>query len=290
MPAVGAEAATVRETPSDELVRNGYWFWGLVITAILLVEVAGAARNWLDDHIGVSIPWTTFSEMVGHLEELWPGTAVFVVAIIAPAAIYALGLRSPARHSQLGRVSFRSAPIEPVHWYTPWLVFALCVIVGVVAVSTFEDDFVRGYFIYGSLFALGIVVPSVLVLLRSREVGFTSLFKTIEHLRARRDWRAWLATTALSAGLTILLLHLAFYPWPDITKAPVKYAGLTANEARSTAAREVGPGLVYSTQARGVVANKDAWLVFFLATDGTDSGCIVNVREDAVDTTEQCNP
>ena len=280
-------------------VRSGYWFWGVVIVGILLVELAGAAGHFLDQHIGVRIPWTTISGMVGHLEELWPTSAVFVVAIIAPAAFYALAPASANRvpRTSLGRRDPRPAPeADPLPWYRAWVVFLLSAIVGVIAVMSFDDDFVRAYFIYGSLFFFGIVVPSFLVVVVRREVGFTSLFCTIEHLRRRDDWKARLATVALTAGLAILIIHLAFYPWPDITKEPVRYAGLTATDARVRAVDEVAglrkgaPSLVYSTQARGVVNGHEAWVVYFESQDGSDSGCVVVVRSSSLDPTSQCAP
>jgi hypothetical protein len=72
------------------------------------------------------------------------------------------------------------------------------------------------------------------------EPGFTSLCVTIGALRRRSDWLARLLTIALTAGLGILAIHLAFYPWPDITKEPVQYAGLTARDARDKAVMSLG--------------------------------------------------
>jgi hypothetical protein len=265
-----------------------------VVPLILAIELAGALRGWLDDHVGVTIPWTTISEMVGHLEDLWPGTAVFVVALIAPAAFFALSPPGSAHRTELGRWHMGSGTPAPAQIYTPWVVLAACAAVAVAAVAIFDDDFVRAYFIYGALFTLGILVPSILVLAFDREVGFTSLFVTIRALRERPDWRAWLASTALSAGLAILVIHLAFYPWPDITKEPVQHAGLTATEARTKAVRAVrqlppGPApLEYSTQARGVVNARDAWIVFFVASDGSEFSCVVNVTERSVEPTGDC--
>lgn len=289
-----APGASSEAPPRDDLHR-GYRFWGVVTAVILLVELAGAGSGWLDRNVGVTIPWTTISGMVGHLEDLWPGTAVFVVAIIAPAAFYALGPLEPAHQSKLGRWYLKSPPSKRAQWYTLWVVFAASAVVGLFAVSIFDDNFVRAYFIYGALFAFGIVIPSILVLAFDRDVGFTSLFVTIKHLRERRDWKAWLATTALSAGLAILVIHLAFYPWPDITKESVRYAGLTAQEARSKAVREVAQtpsaaSFEYSTQARGVVNARDAWVVFFVAADGSESSCVVNVTEQSALPTGDCAP
>jgi hypothetical protein len=285
------------DAPPADAVRRGYRFWGLVVVVILAVEGAGAIRGsrWYKEHVlahhsWATIPWTTISGMVGHLEELFPATAVFVVAIIAPAAFYALATRSPrpnAARTKLGRVYFGSEEPAHIHWYSAWAVFVPSAAVGFLAVHFFDDDFVRAYFIYGALFALGIVIPSVLLLFHL-EPGFTSLFVTIGALRKRSDWLARLATIALTAGLGILAIHLAFYPWPDITKEPVQYAGLTAREARSKAIARVkrapeGAALAYSTQARDVVNNEQAWTVFFRGTNATNPGCVVIVQEDKVD-------
>lgn len=74
----------------------------------------------------------------------------------------------------------------------------------------------------------------------------------------------------------------------------MQYAGLTANDAKSKAKREVkklrngAPALVYSTQARGVVTAHEACLVFFTSSDGADSGCVVTLTDKTVDATEQC--
>jgi len=238
--------------------------------------------------------------MVGHLENLWPTAAVVVVAVIAPVAYYALAPVDPPRlgnRSRLGRRYVGPAPErDPVGWYNAPVVLALCAIASIVAVAVFDDDFQRAYVIYGALFFFGIVVPSLLMLCAHREVGFTSLFCTISLLRVRNDWKAAIATIALTAGLTILVIHLAFYPWPDITKEPVRYAGLTATDARTRAIQEVaqlrngnGP-LVYSTQARQVVIGKEAWVVYFSFPDGSDSGCTVIVSSSKpIDASPECS-
>ena len=293
-----AASSSLDAEASPAEIRSGYWFWGVVVVGILLVELAGAAAHFLRDHIGVTIPGPTFSGLVGHLDELGPTAAVFVVAIIAPAAYYALAPAQAARmpRSRLGRRYVGSPPEgDPLPWYRAWVVFVLSALVGVLAVAVFDDDFVRAYLIYGSLFLFGIVVPSFLVVVLGREVGFTSLFSTITHLRQSGDWKARAATVALTAGLAVLAIHLAFYPWPDITKEPVNYAGLSATDARSRAVevvateRQGAAGLLYSTQTRGVVNGHEAWVVYFNALDGSDSGCVVVVTSKLTDPTRECS-
>src|SRR6266508_3107906 len=212
MTTTAPEAASPSAPPANAL-RRGYRFWGLVVVVILAVEGAGAIRgsrwyeeHFLEHHSWATIPWTTISGMVGPLEELFPGTAVFVVAIIAPVAFYALipvPLPPNATRTELGRVHFGSRVPEPIPWYSAWAVFIASAVVGFLAVYFFDDDFVRAYCIYGALFALGIVIPSLLLLFHL-EPGFTPLFVTIDALRARRDRRAKLATISLAAGLAIL--------------------------------------------------------------------------------------
>jgi len=264
-----------------------------VTGAILLVELAGAVADWLDKHFSITIPWTTISGMVGHLEELWPTTAVFVVGIIAPAAVYALAPPPSHRRTPRGRWLLRSGDVRRARWYGAPTALALSAVVGLIAVLVFDDDYHRAEVIYGALFFFGIVVPSLLPLVRL-EPGFTALFATIQNLRRQRNVVAWLATVALSGGMAILIVHLAFYPWPDITKEPVSYAGRTAKEARKRAVarvRQVRPegGLVYSTQARQVVNGKEAWVVFFLGADESDAGCTVILKEDSVAVTPECS-
>ena len=87
-------------------------FWGVVVGGILLVELLGAFGHWLDKHLHFKIPWTTISGMVGHLEELWPTTAVFVVALIVPVAFYTLVSSKQGHRSRLGRRYLRGRQRE----------------------------------------------------------------------------------------------------------------------------------------------------------------------------------
>ena len=51
-------------------------------------------------------------------------------------------------------------------------------------------------------------MPSLLASVRAWDVPFPTLFRTIANLERARG---------TVAGLVILLVHLAFYPWPDIS-------------------------------------------------------------------------
>lgn len=82
--------------------------------------------HWLNKHLDFKIPWTTISGMVGHLEELRPTTAVFVVALIAPVGFYTLVPSKQGHRSRLGRRYLRAPPEkEPLNRYNASVVLAL---------------------------------------------------------------------------------------------------------------------------------------------------------------------
>jgi hypothetical protein len=71
-----------------------------------------------------------------------------------------------------------------------------------------------GYVIYGVLALVGVVVPSVLAYFFRQDVPFPTLFRTVALLRRRARWVA----VVIVAGLTVLAVHLALYPWPDVPR------------------------------------------------------------------------
>jgi hypothetical protein len=84
------------------------------------------------------------------------------------------------------------------------------------------------YVLYGLLGLLWIVVPCLLGLFKGLDMPFPTLFRTIRNLETwlqGRTWRhrlgpalAFLTAYLIYAGLSILLLHLTLYPYPNITK------------------------------------------------------------------------
>lgn len=83
------------------------------------------------------------------------------------------------------------------------------------------------YVLYGLLGLLWLVVPGLLAFARGKDLPFPTLFRTVSNLEdwlSERSWPlslgpllGWLVTYVVVAGLVILLLHLALYPYPDIT-------------------------------------------------------------------------
>ena len=83
------------------------------------------------------------------------------------------------------------------------------------------------YVLYGLIGLCWIVVPSLLAFGWGKDAPYPTLFKTVADLEEwlnGRNWRldigqdlAWMISYAILTGLVILLLHLIFYPFPNVT-------------------------------------------------------------------------
>jgi hypothetical protein len=272
--------------------RRGYWFWGPIVLFVLLVELLAALSASLKN----AIPWPTISSTVGHLEKRWDWVAVIVVGLITVVAFHAIAYRAQQR--ERGRAYRRAGPDpgdEPAGKDVPWYNWILVACLGGVAIGlaiVFDaSKFQLGYAIYGVLGFFGIVLPSILAFSANRLVRFPTLFFTIGKLRHRLHAVA----VILIAGLTILAVHLAFYPWPDITHESASFAGLNPDKARTKAERELKrlregkPALQYSTQAKNVVDGQDAWSVYFRPASGTGPSCVVIVTKDSTSVSAECS-
>lgn len=263
---------------------HGYAYWGPVALAITVVEIMGALsktfRNW--------IPWPTISGTVGHILDQDSRWGLAVVAVIALTAFATVSYRAEA--SPTG-----TQPLF-LNLRYGWPLVYMITLLAALAVRLFISDekFHLGYAIYGSFAMVGILIPLFLVWRRSNRVVFPSVFYTFRKLRERFRWVAM----AVIAGLAILVLHLALYPWPNLAREPATYAGLNAFKAREKAERALKPlskegeELVYSTQGRGVSGGRNAWFVYFnRASSGgnTHSGCVVIVTAASAIPSAECN-
>jgi hypothetical protein len=187
--------------------RWGYRVWGSVTVAIAIPEIwAAVAGNG---------PWPTISGTTGHLEDLWSPTAILVVGAIVIAAARALGYGPKAP----------PARVEPGSGWWPYAYFGgalVCVAVPSALVAIFvpegpESRFVLGYVMYGLIGFFGLLVPALIgwVLARFYAIAlpFPPLFKTLSALEKRLP----VVALVVVAGLVVLLIHLALYPWPDIS-------------------------------------------------------------------------
>ena len=284
-----------------EHARSGYWFWGPMALAILAMEILGVGRvqKWLDERFDITVPWPTISTTVSSLAERWPIVYVAVVGLIAAVGFYALTYPKE-RQTERGRTKRPGPEPKPFRLYNALTGFVLAGAAGWGAILLFdaeEEKLRRGYFVWGILALYGVIVPSLLPIIR-REARFPTLFSTFRSLRGLHPVVAAVVGAGLTAGLAILVFHLALYPWPNITNDPNRYAGLKALEARDKAVRTIrslgtSSKLTYSTQTRGIDRGGDAWLVYFIPTqaDSEYSGCSIAVtKEEAVPTPECKNP
>lgn len=273
---------------ADEL--HGYAFWGPVALAVLVTELLGT--GWF----GSFDEWPTISTTIGHLQDVNALWGLPVVALLGVTAFYAMayGARQVSAEADefvlgRGRVQLR---------YGWPLVYGVCLVAMVVAYAFGADRYQRGYALYGSLALFGIVVPLLLVRLKVRRAVFPTLFLTFKYLRDRFHWVAAL----VAAGLSMLVIHLALYPWPNLARDPASYAGVNGEAARKMAEHALRaepltkPNLTYSTRTRSIAEGADAWFVYFTfaapnAKTARYEGCFVVVTEKRSIPSRECiNP
>ncbi len=284
----------------------GYLVWGVVFAAIAVPEIWAAAA-------GSNFIWPTISGTVGHLEDKWAIVALAPVALLAGAAL-ALSrfqtagvtiqadaealVRTPeGRLAKVGKVELgldkpvpkivldpASALAGRTKWSVlPYLLVASTVVaVCSLAAAASNNKWLTGYVLYSLIAVFGMVIPNALAYWRKKDVPFTTLFFTLRSLERRLHAVA----IVIAAGLAVLLIHLAVYPWPDLARESAGHAGLTPRKAREAAEAELqaegAASLQFSTQQRGVVDGKNVWFVYFLPPHGGYTGCVVTVRKKDV--------
>lgn len=185
--------------------------WGYAVW-LFVGLVFGVPESWA----GLATPpWQSLSNTVAHLEALWPGVAVIIVALTV--FVIFVAIRFPpgrdARRTAGGRLT-RSpggrASLVPALVYFP---LALGVVAGgsiITAIFT-SDSFVLSYVIYGLIGVFLLIIPNALAYWFARDVPFPTLWQTVIDLERR--WRP--AAIIIVAGLVVLAFHLVFFPWPD---------------------------------------------------------------------------
>ncbi len=284
--------------------------WGAMGVVVGTPEIAAAVG-------GDSFPWPTISSTIGHLEARWPVVAVIPVAAIVIGAAGVIRFKPGTLVLQADQKALVRAPdgrlvrIDPSHGdlETPpadvtagrpefsmlgyFAVAGAAVAIGAALASRDDNKWLLGYVLYSLILLFWIVIPSIQAKRRSgRRVPFTTLFITLQCLGRR----VHAVTFALAAGLGILLIHLALYPWPDFNREPATFAGLTKPAAidRATSALRAGHrgklALVAETAQRGTSEGRDAWLVYFLEAtgDGSYRDCIVAVTKKSTLAADGC--
>lgn len=209
----------------DERRRElwGYATWLTAGVVVAVPEISAAAS----DHV----PWPTISETVGHLEAMATWVAPLVVGYLVFAAYHAVPhltagadvVRAAGRpRTQGGRLTVVPDRHDDAHDTVAartFLVFAIValgiVVAGTLVAATVSSDrFVVGYVLYGLIAAFWVLVPTILAYWFKKDVPFPPLSTTVGYLERR--WHV--VAVLVLAGLAVLALHLAFYPWPDIIR------------------------------------------------------------------------
>ncbi|WP_216894580.1 hypothetical protein [Nocardia alni] len=193
----------------------GYLMWGLAALAIAVPELASV--------FGL-VDWPTISNTTGHLEAAHEWVRLIVVFVIVVLGYYAVPqlFTHPTAPRIVGgqqtTPNGRTTPdagAVPAEGMGGYLVLAVAgLIVGVVAAIVARQihpgTYIGAYVLYGLIAVLWVILPSVLAMFFARDVPFPTLFRTIGYL----ERRAHPLAAVILALLVILLLHLAFYPWP----------------------------------------------------------------------------
>jgi hypothetical protein len=207
----------------------GYGMWATMGGVLAVPEIAAAA----------GAGWQTISSTVGHLESRFWWVAVIVVGLMIATAFYAIhdrwapkgqiATRPRVRRTRGGRYT-RKTPASPLH-VSPaaaaservqrrWLLAAAAAffVVGFGSYATDEwwgppNKYRLGYVLYGLVALIWVVLPNAAAYSQAWDVPFPTLFRTVADMERRHPRWPILAVTVV--GLGILLIHIAFYPWPD---------------------------------------------------------------------------
>jgi hypothetical protein len=207
----------------------GYAVWSAMGLVVGVPEIWAAAAG--DDFV-----WPTISTTVGHLQGRWPVVALIPVAVIVMGAYSVLRIRLGETSVQAdlqaigrtpqGRLAKQDVSLEELaaggvvaagagrsEWpVVPYFAFATVVVVaGSLLATASQNRFLVGYVLYSLIAVFWIVVPNLAAYFLRKDFPFTTLFFTIRALARRLQFVAAL----VAALLVILLLHLAFYPWPS---------------------------------------------------------------------------
>jgi hypothetical protein len=211
----------------------GYVVWGVAGLTIAIPELSAAKDK-------DALHFTTISEMMGHLEYLWSGTTLLVIAALVFALFSILKVRPPKRaapapagaagpqpaRTPAGRLTRPSAapPVAPASFDAGavsllFLLGALAV-AALIAVATFltyrywDDDrhFHPAYVLYGLVAFVWIVLPSAIAFFGGNDAPFPTLFRTITNLEEALQGWGW-TPGGIAVGQAIAWLVLFVIVW-----------------------------------------------------------------------------
>lgn len=206
----------------------GYAVWAAMGVVIGVPEIWAAAA-------GSDFVWPTISTTVGHLQDRWPVIALVPVALIVMSAysVFRVPPASTALQADFqalgrtpqGRLAKQEVSLEQLatggvpategrreFGVVRYFAIATAVVVGgALAASPSDNRFLVGYVLYSLIGIFWVVLPNGIAYWLKQDIPFTTMFFTVRSLGRRFQFVAAL----VAALLVILLLHLAFYPWPS---------------------------------------------------------------------------
>src|SRR5215472_6827683 len=238
-----AVSRAVDSSPTSPGISS-FVIWGAVALVIAIPEIWGSvAPHW----------FYSISRTTGALENSWNPTRIIVVALLVAGTVVAIkrppGARKVPGEKRLGVPELtkdRQAPHWDQHWeglsrtergrikadrFQPWpekrnkivsiAMEVLAVVVlaaAVVAIIgwhfvTVRSPFTLSLILYGAIFLVFGVIPNLVAYFGGPDAPFRTVFYTVEWFG-----RLWGGITKLIflGGMGVLLMHLAFYPWPSV--------------------------------------------------------------------------
>jgi len=212
-----AWAAALTDVASEGARRKcGYIVWGLTGLAIAVPEIWAA--KWPGN-----ARFPTISGTVGYLEYWHDWVALLVIGVLVWAAFHLPEFRDPKahkdsdRHTLSGRYTLRKPQDEPFSAGIAIGYYAVAIgatIAGSLIVNSArpDDEYLLGEVMYGSIALFAFVLPGIAALIWGKDLPFATLFGTMQNLEKVARPIAIL----FGAGIAVLLLHLALYPWPSV--------------------------------------------------------------------------
>ena len=195
----------------------GYAVWGAMTVVIAVPELWAAIG-------GEAVEWPTISGTVGYLEYWHVWVSIIVIGVLVWAAFHAVQYEASKKVAEApsgqayrtpgGRVSRRAPSAQPVNAIIYFAV-AIVVVVGMSLWSYLDrphDKYRLGEVMYGLIGLFWMVLPAAYAYFGGKDVPFPTLFATIQAL----EQRLRLVAIVFAAGITVLLIHLALYPWPAV--------------------------------------------------------------------------
>jgi hypothetical protein len=200
----------------------GYAVWGAMAIVIAVPELWAAIG-------GEAVEWPTISGTVGYLEYWHVWVSIVVIGILVWAAFHAVQYEAAKKAAPVpapppppagayrtpgGRLSRREPSGRPVNAIL-YFAIAVVLIAGLSLWSYLDrphDKYRLGEVMYGLIALFWMVVPATYAYLGGKDVPFPTLFATIQAL----EQRLRLVAIVFAVGITVLLIHLALYPWPAV--------------------------------------------------------------------------